>query len=104
MENCKDLLIVWRENAKSQETLKVKIVARNTKDSSLPFKEKPQMLFAIFVPCLMAGALYRTVSPNNPRIHACFAVSIRQADKVLHRNTDKKQYLICFQLSNNTVL
>ena len=57
MENCKDLLIVWRENAKSRETLKVKIVARNTKDSSLPFKKKPQMLFAIFVPCLMAGAL-----------------------------------------------
>ena len=30
------------------------------------FKEKPQRLFALFFPCLMTGALYRTVPPNNP--------------------------------------
>ena len=29
-------------------------------------KKKPQKLFAVSVPCLMTGALYRTVPPNNP--------------------------------------
>ena len=29
-------------------------------------QEKPQRSFALFVPCLMTGALYRTVPPKNP--------------------------------------
>ncbi len=29
-------------------------------------KEKPQKLFALSIPCLMTGTLYRTVPPNNP--------------------------------------
>ena len=30
------------------------------------YKEKRQKLFALSVPCLMTGALYRNVPPNNP--------------------------------------
>ena len=35
-----------------------------------------QKLFALSVPCLMTGALYRTVPPNNPCMRV--AVSIRK--------------------------
>ena len=49
-----------------KKTLKVKIGVRIFKRCLIISKEKPQRLFAPFVPCLMTGALYRTVPPNNP--------------------------------------
>ena len=52
LRTAKHLCTVWRDNAKWQEILKVKIGARKCS--------------LIFVPCLMIGALYRTVLPNSP--------------------------------------
>ena len=66
LRTAKHLWIVWRNNAKWQKTLKVKIRARNYKRCLIISKKKPQMLFALSVPRLMTGALYRTVPPNNP--------------------------------------
>ncbi len=51
---------------KVAEALKVKIRARNYKRCLITFKKKPQNLFAVSVPCLMTGAFYCTVPPNNP--------------------------------------
>ncbi len=66
LRTAKHLWIVWRDKAKWQKTLKVKIRARNYKRCLITSKKKPQKLFAVSVPCLMTGALYRTVPPNNP--------------------------------------
>ncbi len=60
-----DLWIVWSDKAKWQKTLEVKIRASNYKRCLITSKEKPQKLFAVSVPCLMTGGLYRTVPPNN---------------------------------------
>ena len=59
------MLNFWRDNAKWQETLKVKIGATKYKRCFIISKEKPQKLFALFVTCLMIDALYRTVPRNN---------------------------------------
>ena len=49
-----------------QESLKLKFPEKeNIKDVSCP-KEKPQRLSALFVPCLMTGALCRPISPSIP--------------------------------------
>ncbi len=66
LRTAKHLWIVWRDNAKWQKTLKVKIRARNYKRCLIISKKKPQKLFALSVPYLMTGDLYRTVPPNNP--------------------------------------
>ncbi len=65
LRTAKHLWIVWRDKAKWQKTLKVKIRARNYKRCLITSKKKPQKLFAVSVPRLMTGALYRTVPPNN---------------------------------------
>ncbi len=51
---------------KVAENFKVKIRARNYKRCLITSKEKRQKLYTLSVPCLMIGALYRTVPPNNP--------------------------------------
>ena len=61
-----NLWIVYRDNAKWQETLKVKIGARKYERCLIISKEKPQGLPGLFVPRLMTGAPYRTVPPKNP--------------------------------------
>ena len=66
LRTAKHLWIVWRDKAKWQKSLKVKIRARNYKRCLITSKKKPQKLFAVSVPRLMTGALYRTVPPNNP--------------------------------------
>ena len=65
MRTAKHLWIVWRDNAKWQKILKVKIRARNYKRCLIISKKKLQKLFAVSVPRLMTGALYRTVPPNH---------------------------------------
>ena len=50
----------------------LKLGQENIKDASLVVissEKKPQRLFAVFVPCLMIGALDRTVPPKQS-IHA----------------------------------
>ena len=49
-----------------KKTLKVKIGVRIFERCLIISKEKPQRLFALFVPCLMTGALSRPVPPSNP--------------------------------------
>ena len=59
---------------------KVKISrARNYKDVSCP-KEKPQRLSALFVPCLINGALYRTISPSIPDMLCSFDCQVIKYD------------------------
>ena len=58
---------LFGETAQSERKLqRSKLEQENIKDASL-FPRK--RLFALFVPWLMTGALYRTVLPNNPCIH-----------------------------------
>ena len=53
-----------KTDAMWQESLKLNFAEQeNIKDVSCP-KEKPQRLSALFVPCLMNGALCRTISPS----------------------------------------
>ena len=66
LRTAKHLWIVWRDKAKWYKTVKVKIRARNYKRYLITSKKKPQKLFPVSVLCLMTGALYRTVPPNNP--------------------------------------
>ena len=66
IENCTAAMDYLEGQRNVAGMLKVKISrARKYKDVSCP-KEKPQRLSAVFVPCLMTGALCRTISPSIP--------------------------------------
>ena len=57
MKNAKHLWIVWRDNSKCQETLKVKIAARKYKRCLIIPEKKRYKFFPLFVPYLMTAAL-----------------------------------------------
>ncbi len=76
VENRKESKDCLEGKSKVAENFISKIRARNYKRLLITSKKKPQKVFALSVQCLMTGALYRTVPPNN--LYACFAVSIRK--------------------------
>ena len=58
-----------------EETLNVKIGAGKCTRCLIIFEEKLKRLLALFIPCLMNGALYYTVLPNNPCMLCCLTGS-----------------------------
>ena len=76
LRTTKHLWIVWEANAKMARKFKVKIGARKYKRCLVISKEKPQKLFAQFVPCLMTAAVYHTFPSNNQKSALVERVSV----------------------------
>ena len=80
LRTAEHLWIVWRDNEKRQETLKVKIRARKCKRCHTISKEIPQRLLALF-----------WISLSLHTIHACFVVPIMKwllIDEHIPRNSN----------------